>query len=79
MEAAPGKPGAVFSKEKEMRGDIHSIWYSSVLKEDYSLWCESSNPEEVIRMSEGKDVIFRKLVVYYDHDGWELWDANTTI
>lgn len=56
-----------------MRGDIHSIWYRSNLREDNTLWCESKDPDEVLKMSEGKDVFFRKLVIYYDHDGWEGW------
>lgn len=59
-----------------MRGDVHSVWYSSVLKKDGTVWCEASNPQEVVKMSEGKEVSFRKLVVYYDHDGWEPWEPE---
>ncbi len=53
--------------------EIHSIWYRSVLKEDGTLWCESSLPDQVVRMSDDQDVIFQKLIYYIEHDGWESW------
>lgn len=52
---------------------VYSTWYRSILR-DGSLWCETSNPKEVVKMSEGKDVIFQKLVTYLTDDGWEGWN-----
>jgi len=47
-------------------------YYRSVLP-DGSIWCESRDPEEVKRMSEGRDCAFDKLDIYETTDGWEEW------
>lgn len=53
----------------EDRKQIHSIWYRSIL-EDGSLWCESSNLEEVRRMTIGKKATIQKYVTYLVSDHW---------
>lgn len=53
-----------------------STWYRSTLANG-DLWCESSNPEEVVRMSVGKDVYFQQLETYQVTTGWEYWDGSS--
>lgn len=53
---------------------IIKTWYRSILS-DGTLWCESSDPGEVIRMSEGYECIFQKIVFYETTDGWEKWNG----
>lgn len=47
-------------------------WYRSI---HYSgkVWCESSDPDEVIRMSADTPCTFQKLNIYRAEGGWEPW------
>lgn len=60
-----------------MNEEIFSIWYRSIL-ENGTLWCESSDPEEVIKMSKGISSIRYEKIVTYNHTELESWDTNET-
>jgi hypothetical protein len=51
-------------------------WYRSLLAGTRELWCESSNPEEVLRMSKNREVILEKLEIYETSSGWGKWDGT---
>lgn len=53
----------------------HSTWYRS-LTPDGKLWCESSDPQEVIERSEGKGCTFQIHRVRLISEGWEPWEKN---
>lgn len=55
--------------------EIHSIWYRSLL-EDGTLWCESSNLEEVRRMSADKKVIIQEHVSYIVYGSWNTIEES---
>lgn len=58
-----------------MSKKLIKTWYRSSLQPEGTIWCESSDPEEVRRMSEGYDVFFQKLEHYMVTTGWERWDG----
>jgi hypothetical protein len=49
-------------------------WYRSL--RDGKIWCESSDPEEVARMS-GPDDTYEALRYYAVTSGWQPWDPAT--
>jgi hypothetical protein len=51
-------------------------WYRSLLAEDHSLWCESSDPAEVLQLSKGREVILEKHETYEVTSGWGKWDGS---
>lgn len=51
-------------------------WYRALLAQDHSLWCESSDPDEVLRASEKKAVILQKHETYEVESGWGKWDGT---
>jgi len=51
---------------------IHSIWYRS-LTPDGKLWCESSNLDEVLRMSVGKNCTYQRQINELVTHPWEEW------
>ena len=48
-------------------------WYRSL--RDGKLWCESSNPDEVARMS-GPGDVFEALRYYAVTSGWQPWNPD---
>lgn len=58
-----------------MTKKLVKTWYRSLLTQGLEIWCESSDPEEVLRMSEEKNVIFQKMEHYIVTNGWEHWDG----
>jgi len=56
-------------------GRLVSTYYRS-LTLDGSVWCESHNPDEVRKMSEGVDCIFEVIHHYEQTDGWQKWTTK---
>lgn len=56
--------------------EVVKTWYRS-LKPDGSLWCESSNPQEVLEQSDS-DCAFQKLEIIQVTGQWEPWHPNST-
>jgi hypothetical protein len=50
-----------------------NTWYRS-LTPDGKVWCESRDPDEVQRMSKGKNCTYEKYETYEVATGWEAWD-----
>lgn len=40
---------------------------------DGEVWCESKDPQEVRKMSEGHDCVFEAIKFYETTDGWQEW------
>lgn len=61
-----------------MQNDLRLIRtvYRSCLMGTGKLWCESSNPEEVIMQSLGRQVYFEKHETYEVTSGWGKWDGK---
>lgn len=53
----------------EVDREVHSIWYRSIL-DDGTVWCESRDLKEVIRMTQGKDAIIQESVAYIVYGKW---------
>lgn len=53
------------------RVKLFSVWYRSL--KDGKLWCESSDPDEVI--ASGGDEL-QKFVTYTVSDGWVQWEPS---
>jgi hypothetical protein len=53
--------------------ELFSVWYRSLLP-DGSVWCESSDPDEVLD-SETPGLTFQKKEVYKVSEGWVEWPA----
>lgn len=51
------------------------VWYRSLLAGTRELWCESSDPEEVLRMSKDREVVLEKFEIYEVTSGWGKWDG----
>jgi hypothetical protein len=51
---------------------VVSRWYRSLLP-DGSLWCETSDPDECVRMSEGRECTFQVLEVVQIDRPWREW------
>lgn len=51
-------------------------WYRSRIVGSGALWCESSDPDEVLRMSAGHEVFFEKHETYEVESGWGKWDGT---
>lgn len=58
-----------------MTKKLIKTWYRAILQPEGTLWCESSDPEEVCRMSEGEDVFFQKKELYLIENEWEPWNV----
>lgn len=56
-------------------GRLTRSYYRSITP-DGELWCESSDPEEVREMSEGKECTFQVANVYEIDSGWQEWPTN---
>lgn len=52
-------------------------WYRSRVVGTGELWCESSDPKEVIMQSVGQEVYFEKHETYEVSSGWGKWDGTT--
>jgi hypothetical protein len=59
---------------EQPRVKITQIWYRS-LQADGSVWCESGNAREVVRMSKGIAAKFERLVIAEVTGVWEPWVA----
>jgi len=58
--------------------ELHSAWYRSITP-DGKLWCESSDPKEVIKRSKGKECTFQIFRIRLVSDGWEPWEKKWPI
>lgn len=56
-------------------GDVFSVWYRS-LTPDGKVWCESSDPNDVVARSAGKVCRFEKLTTYFVRGDWEQWQPS---
>lgn len=50
--------------------------YRSLIAGSRVLWCESSDPQEVLDQSKGREVILEKFQVYEVSSGWGKWDGT---
>lgn len=51
-------------------------WYRSLIAGSRELWCESSDPQEVLDQSKGREVILEKHETYEVSSGWGKWDGT---
>jgi hypothetical protein len=54
-------------------------YYRALIAGTRELWCESSNPDEVLQQAthaEGREVVFEKMEVYEVSSGWGKWDGT---
>ena len=63
-----------------MQNDMKLVrsWYRSLIVGSRQLWCESSDPQEVLEMSKGREVVFEKFETYEVSSGWGKWDGTVS-
>lgn len=50
-------------------------WYRALLP-DGGIWCETSDPEECVRMSKGMDVRFMRFPIMCTEGPWQEWKPD---
>ncbi len=58
-----------------MSRKVFSVWYRAVTPSG-SLLCETSNPAEVLRLTDDDERVLQKFITYTVTDGWEPWDGE---